>query len=230
MKSRPAQKPAIARASTLPAERRRGCASPATASRSQALGLRESRWRFQGSCSSAASGATGRMARCARAMSLSRCRPRRWGCCGCCWPVPAKRSRRKNCWKPSGAWHGRDRRRGPGPVLPSLRGAGPPGPARPGVALAERGLREWRDWGTELMLPHSLAALASALALLAEALDAAARTGERWYESELHRLNAELTMRQAGASLRAAACKARLPARSRSHSGRARRPSSFARR
>lgn len=81
-----------------------------------------------------------------------------------------------------------------------------------GVALAERGIREWCGMGTRLIVPHSLGVLATvlaadgrvadALSVLADALTAASQTGERWYEAELHRLSAELTASQAGTSLR----------------------------
>ncbi|MEO7117155.1 MAG: AAA family ATPase [Caldimonas sp.] len=86
------------------------------------------------------------------------------------------------------------------------------GHAEAGVALTERGIREWRALGTQLLVPHSLGVLASVLAadgrvadalgVLADALAEATHTGERWYEAELHRLSAELTALQAGSSLR----------------------------
>jgi DNA-binding winged helix-turn-helix (wHTH) protein/predicted ATPase len=72
-------------------------------------------------------------------------------------------------------------------------------------ALAEQGLSEWRGlWS--LFLPYQLAVtatihamkdhVADALTLLDEALAMTARSGERWYEPELHRLQGEAVLRQ----------------------------------
>ena len=96
-----------------------------------------------------------------------------------------------------------------------LRGAAlaAQGQTEAGVKQAERGLSEWRQSGTLLMLPHSLAVVATVLAahgrcvdaqaLLQEALGAVALSGERWYEAELQRLSATLALRLAGPSPRA---------------------------
>lgn len=68
----------------------------------------------------------------------------------------------------------------------------------PGVAQLRRGLDAWRATGTAHIVPYYLALLAEALAqggaseaaltALAEAQAVAEKTGERWYEAELHRL------------------------------------------
>lgn len=78
------------------------------------------------------------------------------------------------------------------------------GEVKEGSALTDTGLRAWQDAGTLLTLPHALAVAArvqalggridTALALLDQALAVAARTGERWYEPELHRLYGELLL------------------------------------
>lgn len=64
--------------------------------------------------------------------------------------------------------------------------------------LTDLGLQAWRGTGTLLTFPHALAVAAraqanrgrleAALQHIAEALETAERTGERWYEPELHRL------------------------------------------
>jgi class 3 adenylate cyclase/predicted ATPase len=66
----------------------------------------------------------------------------------------------------------------------------------------QRGMAEWRATGAEYMLPYFLALLAqvelkaecpqSALPMLEEALIRVERTGERWYEAEIHRLEGEV--------------------------------------
>lgn len=80
-----------------------------------------------------------------------------------------------------------------------LRGAALAGLGRHAEAQrwTDQGLQAWRDTGTLLTFTHALATAArvqlhggrldSALQL-AEALEIVARTGERWYEPELHRL------------------------------------------
>ena len=78
----------------------------------------------------------------------------------------------------------------------------------PGLAQLRRGLDAWRATGAAHMVPYFLALLAEALAqngaseaaraALAEAQAVAERTGERWYEAELHRLAGVLAL-QGGA-------------------------------
>jgi predicted ATPase len=73
-----------------------------------------------------------------------------------------------------------------------------------GAALNAQGLRAWQESGTLLTLPHALAAAArvqaiagqgdEALLLMAQAISTARRTGERWYEPELLRLQGELML------------------------------------
>ena len=77
-----------------------------------------------------------------------------------------------------------------------------------GRSLTDTGLRAWQEAGTLLTLPHALAVAArvqalggrieAAASLLDQALAVAARTGERWYEPELHRLQGELLMQLPG--------------------------------
>ncbi len=74
------------------------------------------------------------------------------------------------------------------------------------IALIHRGLDAWRATGSELARAYYLALLADAyvragqaeqgLPVLAEALDVVNKTGERWYEAELHRLRGELLLAQ----------------------------------
>ena len=74
-----------------------------------------------------------------------------------------------------------------------------------GVASIRRGLAEWDATGSALIRPYYLALLAQALAqqgdlenaiaTVGEALQAVQTTGERWYEAELHRLEADLALR-----------------------------------
>jgi predicted ATPase len=78
------------------------------------------------------------------------------------------------------------------------------GQGNEGIALMRQGLREWRASGTELMCPYYLGLLAEACAdagraeegrrAVLEALAVVAATGERWYESELHRRLGLLTI------------------------------------
>lgn len=85
-----------------------------------------------------------------------------------------------------------------------------------GIDLMQASLASLRSAGSELLLTQILVNLASAhLALghideartvLDEGFDAAARNGERWAESELHRLRGELLRRQGSAPEEAEAC------------------------
>ncbi|MEO9149307.1 MAG: hypothetical protein ABI212_08035 [Burkholderiaceae bacterium] len=78
-----------------------------------------------------------------------------------------------------------------------------------GRLLTDQGLLAWRDAGTLLTLPHALAVAArvqvlsgridQATLLLDEALAVVRRTGERWYEPELHRFHGETTLQMPGA-------------------------------
>jgi len=79
---------------------------------------------------------------------------------------------------------------------------------RPEEAIEQmrQGLAALQATGTELVRPHFLALLAEALdragkaeeglRVLEEALDMVHRTGERYYEAELHRLKGELLLKQ----------------------------------
>ena len=72
------------------------------------------------------------------------------------------------------------------------------------MAQMRQGLAAYRATGSEVTLPYWLTLLAEAhghmgqreegLTLLAEALAAAHRTGERWCEAELYRLKGKLTL------------------------------------
>ncbi len=103
-----------------------------------------------------------------------------------------------------------------------LRGAALAGLGRveEGRAVTRAGLESWRALGIELFLPHALSVAArvdavsgragDALHLLEEALAIASRTGERWYEAELHRRRGQLlrsrsSVTDSGAAL-AASC------------------------
>jgi predicted ATPase len=76
-----------------------------------------------------------------------------------------------------------------------------------GIAQIHRGMAAWRATGSEVQRPYWLALLAEACAnagqldgglrALAEALEAAASTGERWWAAELYRLQGELLLHQA---------------------------------
>jgi predicted ATPase len=80
------------------------------------------------------------------------------------------------------------------------------GRAEEGIAQIQGGISTYEEIGAELGRPHNLALLAKAygragqiqkgLSLLAEALEAAEKTGDRWYEAELYRLRGELTLAQ----------------------------------
>jgi predicted ATPase len=75
-----------------------------------------------------------------------------------------------------------------------------------GIAQIRHGLNAWRATGAELQRPYFLALLAEAygkvgqseegLSVLAEALAAVEKTGERYWEAELYRLKGELLLRQ----------------------------------
>jgi predicted ATPase len=76
-----------------------------------------------------------------------------------------------------------------------------------GIAQICQGLAAFRATGTEAWRPYYLALLAEAqekigqaeegLSMLAEALTLVAKTGERFYEAELHRLQGELLLQRA---------------------------------
>jgi predicted ATPase len=80
--------------------------------------------------------------------------------------------------------------------------------AEVGIAQMHQGLSAYQAVGSELYRPYFLALLAEAygkagqaehgLMALAEALAIVERTGERWWEAELHRLTGELLLAQAG--------------------------------
>src|SRR5262249_23762506 len=86
------------------------------------------------------------------------------------------------------------------------RGLAEGGPPAEGVALVRKGLAAWDATGSVTYRTHYLALLAealeaggsaeAALAAVDEALELAGRTGERYYEAELHRLRGELLLRQ----------------------------------
>lgn len=73
-----------------------------------------------------------------------------------------------------------------------------------GIDLIHQGLDEWNATGTLLIQPYFLALLGEAygtsgqtykgLNAVTKALAAVERTGERWYEAELHRLRGELRL------------------------------------
>ena len=79
-----------------------------------------------------------------------------------------------------------------------------------GRALVETGLQAWREAGTVLIQPYWMSIAArveaasgqpdAALRLFEEARAMAQRTGERWYEAEIHRHEGETLLRCAEAS------------------------------
>jgi predicted ATPase len=79
------------------------------------------------------------------------------------------------------------------------------GQAEAGVAQLGSGLDAWGTTGAEVQRPYYLALLAEAygktgqakegLDVLAEALAGVAKTGEGWWEAELHRLTGELLLK-----------------------------------
>ncbi len=80
------------------------------------------------------------------------------------------------------------------------------GQAQEGIEQIQQGLTACRAIGAEILRPYFLALLAEAyetigqpaagLAVIAEALTLADKTGERWYEPELHRLKGALLLQQ----------------------------------
>jgi predicted ATPase len=80
------------------------------------------------------------------------------------------------------------------------------GQGEEGIALMRQGLDAWRGAGAELNQSYFLALLAEGygkvgqieggLGALAEALARADKTGERFYEAELHRLKGALLLQQ----------------------------------
>jgi predicted ATPase len=78
------------------------------------------------------------------------------------------------------------------------------GRAEDGIAGIRRGLADYRATSADLFSPYFLALLADAhgradqaaigLSLLADTLDGVGRTGVRWIEAELHRLQGELRL------------------------------------
>jgi predicted ATPase/class 3 adenylate cyclase/DNA-binding winged helix-turn-helix (wHTH) protein len=80
------------------------------------------------------------------------------------------------------------------------------GQTQEGLAQIQQGLTAWRATGAEVFRPYFLAVLAEAhgimgqpeagLTVLTEALTLVDKTGERWYEPELHRLKGELLLQQ----------------------------------
>ena len=80
------------------------------------------------------------------------------------------------------------------------------GQAQEGIEQIHQGLTALRATGAEAMRPYFLALLAEAygtmgqpeagLTVLAEALTLVDKTGERWYEPELHRLKGALLLQQ----------------------------------
>jgi serine/threonine protein kinase/predicted ATPase len=80
------------------------------------------------------------------------------------------------------------------------------GQVEDGIAQVKQGLAAWKAMGAEFHRTHCLAWLAEAyvksgqtkegLATIAEALDTLEKTGERYYEPELHRIKGELLLQQ----------------------------------
>jgi predicted ATPase len=75
-----------------------------------------------------------------------------------------------------------------------------------GIIQMRQGLTAWRATGAELIRPYCLVLLAEAyekvgqleegLSMLAEALEAVNKTGERFYEAELYRLKGQLMLQK----------------------------------
>jgi adenylate cyclase len=86
--------------------------------------------------------------------------------------------------------------------------AGARGNEAEGIALMEKGLGGWRGAGIRVVEPYLLALLAemclragrieTAGERLAEARDLVEKTGECWWEAEVHRLEGELVLAAAG--------------------------------
>jgi predicted ATPase len=80
------------------------------------------------------------------------------------------------------------------------------GQVEDGIAQVKQGLAAWKAMGAEMNRTHCLAWLAEAyvksgqtkegMATIVEAFDALEKTGERYYEPELHRLKGELLLQQ----------------------------------
>jgi predicted ATPase len=80
------------------------------------------------------------------------------------------------------------------------------GQGEEGIAQIHQSLAAYRATGSEMLRPYYLALLAEVygkvgqteegLTVMAEALAQVEKTGERWYEVELHRLKGELTLAQ----------------------------------
>ena len=76
-----------------------------------------------------------------------------------------------------------------------------------GIAEMQEGLTAERATGAEAFVPYMLTLLAEAyekmgqvkegLSVIAEALDAVDKTGERFYEAEIYRIKGELLLAQA---------------------------------
>ncbi|MGH8566380.1 MAG: hypothetical protein ACREXW_20840, partial [Gammaproteobacteria bacterium] len=85
------------------------------------------------------------------------------------------------------------------------------GQAEAGIAHMNHALEVFQSMGFHALRPYNLGLLAEALgkarraqeglAVLGEALVTARRTGERWYDAELHRLQGELTPHQSGSGV-----------------------------
>jgi predicted ATPase len=81
------------------------------------------------------------------------------------------------------------------------------GEAKAGIAQMRQGLSAYHAIGSELWRPYFLASLAQAygeagqaeegLTALAKALATVERTGERWWEAEVYRMQGELFLQQA---------------------------------
>jgi predicted ATPase len=84
------------------------------------------------------------------------------------------------------------------------------GQAQEGIEQIHQGMMAWSATGAETLRPYWLALLAEVygvqgepeegLVLLTEALMHVDKTGERWYEPELHRLKGELLLQQNSAN------------------------------
>ena len=84
------------------------------------------------------------------------------------------------------------------------------GQAQEGIEQIHQGMMAWRATGAALARPYFLTLLAEAygtigqpeagLTVLAEALTLVDKTGERWYEPELHRLKGALLLQQSAAN------------------------------
>jgi predicted ATPase len=84
------------------------------------------------------------------------------------------------------------------------------GQAKEGIEQIHQGLTAWRATGAEGSRPYFLALLAdvhgtigepeAGLTTLAEALALVDKTGERWYEAELHRLKGALLLQQSSSN------------------------------